>query len=478
MIQFHAIPAPSMKPDPETNASPHLQRRFGLLQATALNMTNMVGIGPFITIPLLMSALGGPQAMVGWLIALLIAIPDGMVWSELGAAMPGSGGSYLYLREAFGRETFGRLMAFLFIWQFIFSGPLEIASGIIGFIQYSGYFWPDMTRLQRNLLSTGMGVVAIWLLYRKTGAIAKITVSLWIGTLLTTAAVIVTGAMHFDRKLAFDFPPGAFNLSLGFLFGLGAASRFGMYDYLGYYDVCYIGDEVKNPGKVIPRSIIISVIGVALIYLAMNLSIIGVVPWRKFVPAEGNRNADFVVSIFMEQIYGPKVASLFTGMVLWTTVGSVFALLLGYSRIPYAAAQDGYFFKVFSRLHPRKNFPHISLLVIGVISIFCSFFSLGMVIDALMTTRILVQFIGQICAVTLLRKRAPSLSRPYRVWLYPLPSLIALAGWIFIFATSDWRIILFGLGTLCAGILFFLAWSSATHRWPFAKDRPVQPSTF
>jgi len=451
-----------------------LARRFNLLQATALNMTNMVGIGPFITIPLLMSALGGPQAMIGWLIAMLIAIPDGMVWSELGAAMPGSGGSYLYLREAFGRETFGRLMAFLFIWQFIFSGPLEIASGIIGFIQYSGYFLPNLTTLGRNLLATGMGLAAIWLLYRKTDAIAKIAVSLWIGTLLTTAAVIVIGALHFDRKLAFDFPPGAFHLSGKFLLSLGAACRFGMYDYLGYYDICYIGDEVKNPGKVIPRSIIISVVVVALIYLAMNLSIIGVVPWREFVPAEGNRKADFVVSLFMEKVYGPRIATLFTAMVLWTTVGSVFALLLGYSRIPYAAAQDGYFFRIFGRLHPRKQFPHVSLLVIGGISILCSFVSLSMVIDALMTTRILVQFIGQIFAVTLLRRRAPAGERPYRIWLYPLPSLVALAGWIFIFATSEVKIILFGLGTLAAGMLFFLIWSFATRRWPFRP--PEQPA--
>src|SRR4026208_1438304 len=102
-----------------TGEQSHLLRRFGVLEATALNMTNMIGIGPFITIPLLLSALGGPQAMLGWLVALVITISDGMIWSELGAAMPGSGGSYIYLREGFGRETFGRLMGLLFIWQFI-----------------------------------------------------------------------------------------------------------------------------------------------------------------------------------------------------------------------------------------------------------------------------------------------------------------------------------------------------------------------
>ena len=462
-----------MKHQPSSPDSPHLIRHFDTLQATALNMSNMIGIGPFITIPLLMSALGGPQAMLGWLIAVLIVIPDGMVWSELGAAMPGSGGSYVYLREGYGRETYGRLMAFLFIWQFILSGPLEIASGYIGFAQYLGYVWRGITPLETKLVAVAVGAVNIALLYRRITHLGKITVSLWVGTILTTGIVIATGARHFDPKVAFDFPPGAFNFSLGFLLGLGAASRIGVYDYLGYYDICYIGDEVKNPGQVIPRSITISVIAVALIYLTINLSIIGIVPWREFVPADARPNSDFVVSIFMEKIYGPRMATIFTAMILWTAFGSVFALLLGYSRIPYAAARDGYFFKVFGRLHPGKDFPYISLIVVGLVSIGCSFFSLGIVIDALITTRILVQFIGQIFAVTLLRKRAPQMPRPYRIWLYPLPNLVALVGWIFIFATSDWRIILFGLGTLTLGIMIFFLWSWRSQRWPFSAVIPT-----
>src|SRR5438477_9821551 len=458
---------PMNGPPTPPSDQPHLLRRFGLLQATALNMSNMIGIGPFITIPALMSALngGGPQAMLGWIVAVVISIADGMVWSELGAAMPGSGGSYVYLREGFGRETVGRLMAFLFIWQFILSGPLEIASGYIGFAQYFGYLWPNMTPLQTNLVVTAIGAVNIGLLYRQITSIGRITVALWIGTLLTTAAVIVSGGTHFDSKRAFDFPAGAFDFSLGFYFGLGAASRIGVYDYLGYYDICYIGDEVKEPGRVIPRSIILSILGVALIYLAMNLSIIGVVSWREFVPAEGNPNAKFVVSLFMEKIYGTKIASLFTAMVLWTAFASCFALLLGYSRIPYAAAQDGGFFKIFGRVHPAKKFPHVSLVVMGLIAIGCSFLPLGVVIDALLTTRILVQFIGQVFAVMLLRERAPRMTRPYRMWLYPLPALLALAGWIFIFSTSDLKFILYGLGTLGLGVVFFLVWSWHTRRW-------------
>src|SRR5438552_2532392 len=302
-----------------TSASP-MVRRFGLIHATALNMTNMIGIGPFITIPLLMSALGGPQAMLGWLVALVIVTCDGMVWSELGAALPGSGGSFGYLRHGYGAAKVGRLMGFLFVWQFVLSGPLEIASGYIGFSQY-----------------------------------------------------------------------------------------------LGYIDVCYIGDEVQNPGRVIPRSILISTIAVAVIYLAINLSIIGVVPWRDFVPADSHPQSNFVVSIFMERMYGPRIATLFTAMILWTAFGSVFALLLGYSRVPYAAAKEGYFFKMFARLHPSQGFPNVSLVVLGVLSIVAGFVSLRIVIDAWITTRILVQFIGQIGAVTLLPRRTPPRPSPHRL---------------------------------------------------------------
>src|SRR6266508_3216883 len=389
----------SADPTPGNQPAPHLLRRFGLLQATALNMTNMIGIGPFITIPALMSALNGPQATLGWLVAVLITVPDALVWSELGAAMPGSGGSYIYLRDGFGRETFGRLMAFLFVWQFILSGPLEIASGYIGFAQYLDYIWkaPQSSTTIGGIkiysVAIVIGLINIALLYRQIKHVGKITVSLWVGTLLTTGAVILTGAAHFDPKIAFDFPPGAFTFSTVFLLVLRASSRLGVYDYLGYYDVCYIGDEVKNPGRTIPRSVIISVIAVAVSYNAINFSIIGIVPWREFT-AEGNQSAQFIVSLMMERIYGPKVAAVVTVMILWTALGSCFALLLGYSRIPFAAARDGYFFKVFSRLHPKHNFPHVSLLVIGGVAIICSFFSLGIVIEVLIATRIIVQFAG------------------------------------------------------------------------------------
>jgi basic amino acid/polyamine antiporter, APA family len=436
-----------------TPQTPHLRRGFGLLQATALNMSNVVGVGPFITIPLMLSTMGGPQVLVGWISGALLAICDGQVWSELGAAWPGSGGSYRFLREAYGPQGWGRLMAFLFIWQFLLSGPLEIASGMIGFSQYATYLMPGVTARQQQFLAAGVGLVAVILLYRNIRDIGKLTVTLWAGTVVTMLGIIVLGTPHFNPGLAFSFPPGAFAPSRSFFLGLGAAMGIAMYDYIGYYDVCYIGDEVRDPARVIPRSILYCILATATAYLAIEIVVIGVVPWREAA------NSSYIVSDFMQRLYGHKVALLFTVLILWTAFASVFALLLGYSRIPYAAAVDGYFFKVFARLHPTKDFPYISLLTLGAVAIISAFFRLDQVISALLTTRILVQFIGQIFALPLLRKSLPPEQRPYKMVLYPLPAVIAFFGWSYIFLASGWKFIAIGIGTLLAGIaLFYGVW--------------------
>lgn len=425
-------------------------------------MTNMIGVGPFITIPALMTALNGPQSMLGWLLALAITIPDGMVWAELSSAMPGSGGTYVYLREAFGPQKWGRLMAFLFIWQFILSGPLEIASGFIGLRQYLDYLYPG---LNPALVPILVGFPCLILLYRKINSIGVITVALWIGTLITTGAVILTGIFNFDPKIAFDIEPRAFDFSVGFLAGLGAAARIGIYDYLGYYDVCYIGDEVRDPKKTMARSILLSLLAVAAIYIGINLSINGVISWRQYVPATDPPAP--VVSMMMEKVHGQSVAKILTVMILWTAFGSIFALLLGYSRIPYAAALDGNFFPIFSRLHPTKDFPYLSLIVITLVSIICAYLPLMWVIDGLLVTRILVQFAGQIIGLMRLRKIRPEMERPYKMWLYPLPCFVALAGWAFVFFTFSNEMKAYGLGFLALGVLAFGIWSRFNKTWPF-----------
>ena len=439
-----------MQTQPEAASQPdRLVRAFGLLESTALNMSNMVGVGPFITIPLIISSMGGPQCMLGWLLGALLALSDGLVWSELAAAMPGTGGSYLYLREAFRRTSLGGLIPFLFIWQFVFSGPLEIASGYIGFAQYVGYFWRGMGAWQTRLVSLSAGVLVIVLLYRRITAVGRLTVALWIGMLLTVLGITAGGLAHFHRAVVFDFPPHAFSFSAGFAAGLGSAMLIAMYDYMGYYDICYVGGEVRDPARVIPRSIVYSVLAVAAIYLLMNLSIIAVVPWREAMQSR------FIASEFTERLYGPRAASVVTALVLWTAFASVFALLLGYSRIPYAAAIDGHFFPIFGRLHPRGQFPHVSLLIMGGLSMAASLWNLDAVISALITSRILIQFIGQIVALHYLRKHQPDMPRPFRMWLYPVPSVVACAGWAYIFLTSGQQFIWFGLLTLAVGIAVY-----------------------
>jgi amino acid transporter len=338
--------------------------------------------------------------------------------------------------------------------------------------QYLSFLFGNLSPLQMSLILIGLGATVIILLYRRITDIGKITVSLWAGTMLTVAAVIFSGIGHFDSKVAFDFPPNAFQFSKEFLFGLGAAASIGVYDYLGYYDICYIGEEVKEPGKVIPRSIIISLLAVAVIYLVMNLMIIGVVPWRTFVPA-GDSPAP-IASIYMEKIWGTKVAVVLTFMIIWTAFACIFALVLGYSRIPYAAARDGYFFKVFAKLHPTKDFPHISLLFIGALSIAFSFVDLTTLITILITTRILVQFIGQIGAVVLLRRVKPDMERPFRMWLYPLPALLAFVGWCFLFLTAAWKVQLAALIALAVSVVCFLIWSAGKRSWPFGDAAPAK----
>ncbi len=437
-----------------STAHPELHRRLGVLNATSINMSNMIGTGPFITIAGadgIIATMMGPQALIGWLVGAVIALADGLVVAELGAALPSSGGNYVYLREGYGPHRWGRLMAFLFVWQFLFSGPLEIASGNIGLVQYLAYFWPGMTPIQTKLLAAGVGVIALFTLYRKITDVAKLMMFLWITMLLTTGWVIVAGLWNFNPRLAFDFPPDAFRFGLGFVRGLGAGTLIVMYNFLGYYQVCYLGAEIKNPARTIPYAVMISILAVAVINILISLSFIGVVPWREAVhmPAIG--------SVFMERLYGRWAASLLSVMIMITAFSSVYALLLGYSRIPYAAAKDGIFFQALGALHPRGEFPHRSLLLVGGLCIVASFFSLGAVISALMTARILVEFLGRVVAVFLIRWKRPDIQRPFQMWLYPLPAILSFAGYAYVFAASGAKFILYGLITLLAGVLVYFA---------------------
>lgn len=451
---------------------------MGPWSATALNMSNMIGVGPFITLPILTTAMGGPQALLGWAVALLITIPDAMVWSELGAAQPGSGGTYRWLREGFGRETWGRLMSFLFLWQLILSGPLEIGSGYVGFMQYLNYLWPGVLDAHGHVSGKGgcvlvvVGLIIIALLWRRIGSIAKLTLVGWVGVIVCVGMALVCGLSHFDAGKAFDWGRDSNGFLLGFTFGsIGAAARVGIYDFLGYYDVCYLGDEVKEPGKTIPRAVITSLLLVAAIYVGLNLALVGAIHWSEFVPHDQHpETAPFVFSILIERLWGVTAAKIFTVLLLWTAVFCVFALLLGYSRIPYAAARDGLFFRAFAKLHPTKHFPHLSLLAFGLLSIAAGFLTLQVLLDTLVTLRIVVQFIGQITALVLLRKNEPALERPYRVWLYPLPLLLALVGWVFVFSTAGLQTIGWSVLSLVVGSLAYVAWAAVEGKWPFRLD--------
>ena len=486
-------------PTESATASPSLIRGMGLASATSLNMIDMIGVGPFITVPLILGAMGGPQAMLGWIAGALFAVCDGLVWAELGAAMPGSGGSYRYLREIYGPQKFGRLISFLFIWQLSFSAPLSIATGCIGLAGYAAYYWPGLQTvysahdaalripwagsLQISWVvtpATALAVVicflAVLLLYRRITVIGRLSKLLWIGVVGTIGWIIFAGLTHFNAAQAFDFPPGAFTLSRGFLTGLGGAMLVATYDYWGYYNVCFLGDEIENPGRNIPRALLLSILVVACLYIVMNVCILAVVPWREMIQTGQNNSGLYVVSLFMQRIYGTWAARLVTGLVMWTAFASVFSLMLGYSRVPYAAAKDGNYFRAFARVHPVHRFPYVSLLALGVVAAAFCFLRLKDAIAALVIIRIIIQFLVQAVGLIVLRIRRPEMPRPFRMWLYPIPALAACAGFLFILfnRVNALKEIRYAVVILTTGLVIYMIRAWRGREWPFGEERVVE----
>jgi fructoselysine transporter len=429
---------------------PALKRELNLLQATAINMIDMVGIGPFVVIPLVIKSAGSEQFLWAWILGAFIALVDGMIWSELGAAYPLAGGSYNFLKVAFGSK-WGKLLSFLFVWQTCIQAPLVVASGAIGFAQYFGYL-VHLEPWQQKIVS-GLVVIAITaLLYRRIETIGKISVLLWIGVIVTILWIII-GGFSYGKQVEYNFfgtIKGDQFFSTMFWVAIGQGSVKTIYSYLGYYNVCHLGGEIRNPGKNIPRSIFISVIGIATLYLCMNISIVKVIPWQDTM------QSDFIVSTFMEKIYGKTAAIVATVLVLWIAFASLFAVVLGYSRVPYAAAVDGRFFPAFAKLHPKWNFPYISLLFLGALGlIFSQLFKLVNVIKAILAMRIIIQFIGQAIGVVLLRKKYGTSHLPFKMWLYPLPIIVSIAIWIFVFYSTGYFALLgFGIAMVGVGVFY------------------------
>jgi fructoselysine transporter len=429
------------------NPLPHLDRKLGLFQSTAINMIDMVGIGPFIVMPMVIKMMGGPQFIFAWIAGAVLSLIDGMIWSELGAAFPLAGGSYNFLKEAYGKK-WGRLFSFLFVWQTLLLSPLVAASGAIGFAQYCTYLY-NFSAIQQKFISGGLIILIVFLLYRNIQSIGKISSVLWFAVISTICWIIIGGATHHSIVNEWIPSTGDFSLQLFFV-ALGQASVKTVYSYLGYYNVCHLGGEIKNPGKNIPRSIFISVIGISVLYIVMNISIVSVVPWQEA------QNSSFIVSSFIEKLYGHTAAMAATMLVLIVAFSSLFAVLLGYSRIPYAAAVDGIFFKVFSKIHPTKHFPYVSLLFLGSLAFFFSLlFRLGTVISAILAMRILIQFVAQAAGVVLLRKKFGKKKLPFKMPFYPMPVIIAIIVWLLIFRSTGIIMMIYSLLIISAGIIVY-----------------------
>ena len=426
-----------------------LERKIGLLQATAINMTDMVGIGPFVVLSVVVQIMNGPSFLYAWIAGAVLAFIDGMVWSQLGSTYPMAGGSYNFLKEGYGTKG-GKVISFLFVWQTLIQAPLVIASAAIGFSQYFCYIFP-LSTIESKVLSGSIVLLIVILLYRKIEDIGKISVFLWMGVLVTMAWIIGGGLFHGNFLSPITHLNEGLIVNQAFIAAIGFASVKTMYSYLGYYNVCQLGGEIINPQKNIPRSMFISIGGIAVLYLLMNISVASV------LPIDAIKNSKFVVSLFVETLSGPTYATIATLLILWVAFASVFSATLGYSRVPYAAAIDGAFFKPFARLHPTKNFPYISLLFLGGVAfVFSLLFKLKDVIDAILAMRILVQFIGQAIGLILLVKRKGMNMFAWKMPLYPLPAIIAIILWAFIFYSTGTKFMISGVIVILLGLIAYL----------------------
>ena len=436
---------------------------MGLAGATATNIIGMVGIGPFLTIPLMVAAMGGPHIIWAWLLGALLSLADGLVYAQLGAALPGSGGPYLYLREAFRPFGLGRMMAFLFLFHILLVAPLSLAGGAVGFADYLGFYLPDLTGLPHHLAAAGVCVLVLFLLYRNIESVERLSKAMLALVLATTGWVIAAGLLHRPGLPAFAAPEG---FEPGFWPALGAASVIAMYSFGGYNQVCNIAGEVRRPERNVPRSILLSIAVVAAIYIAMSTVMLETIPWRE---AAGSTTiaSTFVARTVEDPGLAQMAGSLITALILVVAVASVFAFALGYSRMPYAAARDGQFFAIFGKVHPTGGFPHVSLLWLIAASIPFCFFSLGQLVNWLMQVQILLRFAWQCVAVLLIARYRPDIPQPFRMWLYPIPALLSLALWIALFFTGPATGAWFSLGFLGLGLLAYAV---------FRRRRPSSPS--
>lgn len=435
---------------------PNLERKLSLLHATAINMIDMVGIGPFVVLSVVAQIMAGPYLLYAWIAGALLSFLDAMVWSQLGAALPRAGGSFHFLKEGYG-EKWGKLMSFLFVWQTMIQAPLVIASAAIGFSQYANYFF-HFNFWQEKAVSGSVVILVILLLYRKIESIGKISVFLWVVVLGTMFWIIGGGIAHGNFLEPIKHINDGFSLQHGFVAALGFASVKTIYSYLGYYNVCHLGGEIKNPSKNIPRSMFISIAGIAILYLSMNISVASVLPFEVLSTSK------YVVSDYIKTLFGPTAGAIATVLILIVAFASLFSATLGYSRIPFAAAQNKSFFSFFGKVHPKLNFPHRSLLVLGGIAfVFSLLFRLKEVIDGILAMRILIQFIGQAIGLLLLVKRKGKSYFPWKMPFYPIPLFMAIIIWVAIFYSTGAKMMISGLIVISLGLIAYFV--SSKMKW-------------
>ncbi len=443
-------------------------------------MLEMIGVGPFITLPLVIAAAGYRLSVWAWVLGAAIAVADGLVWAELGAAFPRAGGSYAFLREIYGPDRAGNWLSFLYVWQLSFSAPLSIASGCIGLASFLAWFWPGLDTAPiawlpavhtSNFAAAAACLLVTALLYRNLSSVTRLAWVLFAGVLTAIAGVIVSGFAQASAMGGWHMPVsprprgGAGDCRAGARHADCDVRLLGLLQHHVSGQRGAAAGEDDSAGDSAVSGVCCSVLrddesgGTASVRDAAK---------GAMQRADGTARLQLVADI-AGSAFGIWAGWVMAALVMWTAFASVFSLLLGYSRVPYAAARDGNYFRFLAAVHPKHGIPHRSLVALGVVATAFCFFSLQQVITMLVVTRILLQFFLQQIGVMVLRVKQPELDRPFRIPLYPLPPLFAMAGFVFILVNRVKALdgIALAAGIALSGSLIYLWRAKGLRQWPF-----------
>jgi APA family basic amino acid/polyamine antiporter len=475
----HAAPVP-----PSSSSPRALERRLGPIDAAAIVIANVIGVGIFITPGIIATAVPHPVWILGvWVTGGLLAFAGAAAYAELAALRPRSGGEYVYLREGFGS-----LAAFLTGWtSFVagFAGAMAAAALNVG--KYLGAFFPaaaDATPLwslplgplafvvSRQSLVALTAVAGLAFVHIRGLGPGRLVQNTLAGLKVAALTIFVAAGLSLGDGTLANVTNGPVSAGIG-LNGIALAMLLVMFTYSGWNAASYVAEEIRDPGRNVPIALAVGTGVVVLVYLGLNLLYIYALPVQDIVALASTPSGPPIANAAAEHLFGPAAARMLGALAVIILLSSLSAMTVAGPRVYYAMSRDGVFFRSAAKIHPRFHTPWVAITAQAV---WTSVLVLTNTSDQLATYTgfAVLLFSGfAVSAVFVLRWRYPDEPRPFRAWGYPVaPAIFTLASLaITVFAiVGRQRESLWGLLIMAAGIPIYLF-----MRWRDRAARPVPP---